>query len=374
VDTNKNKHKERAGSMAIWCVADGDIANTTMETHFNFWRIAGDKDFKGRPQRPPRDFLEIGLLIKNPATIQRINVYLPVDIERQAIQDAGVQLAKTSVAQGIFNEKLQCVVTPAPERIELKNDNSLFCRVHKFIEQDGNLDASHLCLEKFSDGTLLSIEKAAIESVSHQIKADESIYFRLRIYLPSGKSSPFIHVITPLDRRFQSGFEEIEYIDFRFNELRTLPPQVENRIRADEKQGKVNISLVAFLTAFPVHSELSASSIQWHKNRLLEHDPWNDYVPSGIPGGMVVYHWKKEGKEGNGVADFSSFVKLHTRRSGRKILFTYLIVAFLFGLFGNLAASGVTSWFSGGVEATVSKVLTPVLQTKNEEHSENGLH
>ncbi|MGV2111674.1 hypothetical protein ACQZ46_10380 [Agrobacterium salinitolerans] len=374
MDTSKNKRDEKAGSMAIWCVTNGDITNTTMETHFNFWRIAGDKDFRGRLQSPARDFLEIGLLIKNPAPIQHINVYLPVDVEKQSIQDAGVLLAKTSVAQGIFNEKLQCVLTPAPERIELKNGENLFCRVHKFIQQNGNLDASHLSLEKFSDGTLLSIEKAAIESVSHQIKADERIYFRLRVYLPSGKSSPFIHVITPHDRKFQSGFDEIEYIDFRFNEIRTLPPLVENKIRTDENQGKVNISLVAFLTAFPVRSELSASSIQWHKNRLLEHDPWDDYVPSGIPGGMVVYHWKKEDKEGNGVADFSSFVKLYTRRSGRKILFTYLFVAFLFGLFGNLVASGITSWLSSGVGVTVSEALTPVLQTKNEEHSNNGLH
>ncbi|MBA8838429.1 hypothetical protein [Ochrobactrum sp. RH2CCR150] len=353
METSKNKQQEKAGSMAVWCLANGDVASTNMETHFNFWRIAGDKDFKGRPQCPARDFLEIGLLIKNPASIERINIYLPVDVERKSIQDAGVQLAQTSVAQGIFNEKLQCVVTPAPARIELKNGDNLFCRVHKFIEQGGYLDASHLSLEKFSDGTLLSIERAAIDSVSDQIKADESIYFRLRIYLPSGKSSPFIHVITPLDRKFQSGFEEIEYIDFRFNELRTLPPQVENKIRADEKQGKININLVAFLTAFPVHSELSASSIQWHKNRLLEHDPWNEYVPSGIPGGMVVYHWKKESKDGTGVADFSSFVKLHTRRSGRKILLTYLAVAFFFGLLGNLAASCVTPWFSGGVAAAV---------------------
>lgn len=348
----KRKQEPLAGSMAVWCVAGGDASEASMETHFNFWRIAGDKDFKGRPQNPPRDFLEIGLLIKNPQPVQRICVYLPIKIDRRAVQDAGVQLAHTAVAQGIFNEKLHCVTTPAPERIELKNGDSLFCRVHKFIEGNGVIDETHLSSEDFSDGTLLCIKQAAIESVSHQIKKDDKIYFRLRIYLPSGKESPFIHVITPLDRRFQSGFEEIEYIDFRLNELRTLPPQVENKIRADEVAGKVGISLVAFLTAFPVHSELSASSVQWHKNRLLEHNPWNDYVPSGIPGGMVVYHWKKEGKDGNGVADFSSFVKLHTRRSGRKILITYLVVAFLFGLLGNLAASAIASSLpKGGVTA-----------------------
>jgi hypothetical protein len=336
-----------------------------METHFNFWRIAGDKDFKGRPQNPPKDFLEIGLLIKNPQPVQQICVYLPVKIDRSEIKDAGVQLAHTAVAQGIFNEKLDCVTTPAPERIELKNGNSLFCRGHKFIQHVGVIDETHLSSEHFSDGTLLCIKKAAIDSVSHLINPDEKIYFRLRVYLPSGKKSPFIHVITPLDRRFQSGFEEIEYIDFRLNELRTLPPQVENRIRADEAAGKVEISLVAFLTAFPVHSELSASSVQWHKNRLLEHNPWNDYVPSGIPGGMVVYHWKKEGKDGNGVTDFSSFVKLHTRRSGRRILATYLVVAFLFGVLGNLAASAITSWPTEESQATDSKVEDTLLKESN---------
>ncbi len=351
--------------MAVWCVANGDVSNSSMETHFNFWRIAGDKDFKGRPQSQPKDFLEIGLLIKNPSPVQQVNIYLPVGVEPQAIEDAGARLAQTSVAQGIFNEKLECTTTPAPERIELRKDESIFCRVHKFIDDGDCLDSSHLSLKKFSDGSLLSIEKAAIESVSHQIKPDEQIYFRLRIYLPIGKTSPFIHVLTPLDRKFQSGFEEIEYIDFRFNELRTLPPQVENKIRADESNGKINIRLVAFLTAFPVHSELSASSVQWHKNRLLEHDPWNDYVPSGIPGGMVVYHWKKEEKEGNGVADFSSFVKLHTRRSGRKILLTYLVVAFLFGLLGNLAASGVASWFPNDNMANVNQHNNVTLPNNN---------
>jgi hypothetical protein len=346
---NKNGGlQERAGSMAVWCVAKGDVTHTEMETHFNFWRIAGDRDFKGRPPHtPPRDFLEIGLLLTNPSQVEQVNIYLPTSVRRQDIEDAGSQLADTSVAQGIFNEKLQCVTTPPPARIELKNGENLFCRVHKFIKEKNNfLDETHLSLEGFSDGTLLSIKSVAIASVSHEIKADERVYFRLRIYLPSGKASPFIHVITPLDRRFQSGFEEIEYIDFRLNELRTLPPLVENRIRSDEADGKITISLVAFLTAFPVHSELSASSIQWHKNRLLEHDPWNAYVPSGIPGGMVVYHWKKLASDVNGVADFSSFVKLHTRRSGRKILVTYLLVAFLFGLVGNLVASGILAYFS----------------------------
>src|SRR4051812_36202441 len=97
------------------------------------------------------------------------------------------------------------------------------------------------------------------------------------------------------------------------------------------RNGRANIDikmkLVAFLTAIPVQSELSASKESAHKFRLLEHDPWSNYVPSGIPEGMMVYHWKRE--KTDGIADFSAFVKLQTRRSGRNTLTKYLIIAFL---------------------------------------------
>ncbi|WP_340161834.1 hypothetical protein [uncultured Hoeflea sp.] len=336
------------GSMAVWCVAAGEIAETSIETHFNFWRIAGDEAFKGKePDNPAKDFLEIGVLVTNPKPLQKICFYLPVKVGKNDIDDAGARLANTSVAQGIFNEQLNCVTTPAPERIELRTGDKLFCKVHKFIINGGTIDAAHMGVTEFADGTLVTIEKDALDSVCVDLNDGERVYFRIRVYLQNGKDSPFIRVITPADWRFQSGFEEIAYIDFRLNELRTLPARVENRMRADEAERKVPISLVAFLTAFPVHSNVSSSSAQSHKNRLLENNPWSEYVASGIPRGMVVYHWKKIGKDGMGVSDFSSFVKLHTRRSGRKIVLTYLAVAFLFGLIGNLTANWFTSYFQG---------------------------
>lgn len=332
--------------MAVWCASSGDISKTSMETHFNFWRLAGDKRFFKGVRNQGRDFIEIGVLITNPTPIQSICIYLPIAIRREDTYDSGALLEETSVAQGIFNEKLDCVKKSSPDRIDLKTDNKLFCVVHKFIRKGGDIDPSHLEITNdFASGTIIKITKTSIDSVCHQIADGDKIYFRLRIYLPADKASPFIRVISPWDRRFQSGFEEIEYIDFRLNELRTLPPQVENRIRDDEKGVHVPITLVAFLTAFPVQSELSASSIHWHKTRLLEHDPWNGYVPGGIPGGMVVYHGRKDNIEG--VSDFSSFVKLHTRRSGRRILITYLLIAFLFGLAGNVTGSFAYSWLDG---------------------------
>ena len=124
-----------------------------------------------------------------------------------------------------------------------------------------------------------------------------------------------------------------------------MPPAIEQRMRADRlKGGNIAFRLVAFLTAVPVHSELSASNTPSHKTRLLE-PVWNGYVPSGIPEGMVVYHWKKLPDPLKPITDFSAFVKLRTRRTSRKILWTYLGIAFAIGLLGNWTAELVSDGF-----------------------------
>jgi hypothetical protein len=142
-----------------------------------------------------------------------------------------------------------------------------------------------------------------------------------------------------------SGYDQIEYLDFRLNEARTLPSKVENRMAGDQPLGAATIKLVAFLTAVPVSAELSVAHSEFHKMRLLENHIWSAYAP-GIPPGMVVYHWKRVARPGKAIIDFSAFVKLQIRRSSRSILLKYLLFAFLFGVFGNLAASGIEPYVS----------------------------
>jgi hypothetical protein len=54
---------------------------------------------------------------------------------------------------------------------------------------------------------------------------------------------------------------------------------------------------------------------------------------------MMVYHWREI--DPAGIKDFSAFVKMQTRRTGRQILNNYLIIAFAFGVLGNLTASAI---------------------------------
>lgn len=345
------------GTIAIWCVPRANSAATDLEAHFNYWRIAGEPGFAAKSAKRVQDFIEIGLLVTDITQIEKICIFVPTTVQRAAVEDCAPYLAHSQFAQGIFNEVFQIMapVAGGPGCIVLYDTPaSVFCRVHRFAQGSQGIEPNELTIVEQHDGTVLTIgPDAMLEACNHAVPSAPS-YFRLRIHLKAGREeNPFVKVIQPHDRRFQSGYDEIEYIDFRMNEARTLPAGIEQRMRNDRaKGGDVAFKLVAFLTAVPVHSELSVSNTPSHKMRLLEQS-WNGYVASGIPDGMVVYHWKRQAP----ISDFSAFVKLQTRRSSRKILVVYLVIAFLFGLSGNLAATGIQAgwnWFRTDVPAQVA--------------------
>lgn len=345
------------GTIAIWSLPRQGSAGTLVEAHFNYWRLAGGKSIKKRNSgwrgRVADDFLEVGLLFDDVTQVEAIRIFIPTLVTHAMVEDCAPLLANAKFAQGIFNEVLSVTnnAPGAPPCVILNDQKGgIFCRVHRFATSSGVLDASGLEIDPQNDGTLLTIPRSAID-VCANIQPLEKSYFRLRIRLSgSEKVNPFIKVIPPLDRHLQSGHEEIEYIDFRMNEARTLPPAIESRMGADRGTGApIEFKLVAFLTAVPVHSELSASNAPSHKMRLLEKN-WDDYVDLDLPVGMAVYHWKREGElvanpSGSAaptfipIKDFSAFVKLMTRRSSWKIVLIYLVLAFALGLLGNMTAS-----------------------------------
>jgi hypothetical protein len=329
------------GSVAAWCIHRTGMDGCSAEFHCNYWRVAGDPDFKGKNGKV-RDFLEIGIWLSRPALIEKVCLFLPQSLNASAVEDCGPYFARVDIAEGIFNEPLTSNSRRGPQSVELIRDGSPYCRVHIFLDDEGKPDSRQLAVLQIAEGSLLSVTREAMDEICTNLPAECPAYFRIRVYVE--KKEPFVRAITPRDRFFQSGFDEIEYVDFRLNEARTLPDRVETIMRADgANSSRVPFTRVAFLTAIPVLADVTLSSNQPHKNRLLEHDFWNDYVPSGIPDGMMVYHWRTDNEVG--VEDFSAFVKLQTRRTGRRILKIYLAVAFAFGVLGNLTASVIQFGF-----------------------------
>ena len=330
------------GSVAVWCVPAKQQKSGTpvgVEAHFNYWRISKSGNSK--------DFFETGIMIDDPSEIDQIKMYFPWTIKAPAVVDCSKYFARhPDIVRGIFNTVIS-VTAPAkgqPRCVVLDDaSGNVFCRVHSFEEDAANkcIDAAELeILHHRKGGTFLTITSKALVEARRAAANPARAYFRLRLALNGASGgNPFVEVIPTPDRLFQPGFEEIEFIDFRLNEVRTLPDYVVTEMEGDQATGlRAQLKLVAFLTAVPVRSQLTVSNFASHKMRRLEHDIWTHYA-AGIPRGMVVYHWKKGALDS--VSDFSTFVKLQTRRSGWKILLAYLVIVFLVGLAGNLVATAI---------------------------------
>lgn len=321
------------GSMAVWFTTEkGAVGEPSAEIHLNYWRVPKTS------ARTAQDFLEVGVLISEPDTVNQIYVYLPSAWGLGNITDCGPLFKDVDIANGIFNRPLRCT-DGRMNYVDLSEGDEPFCRVHKFATNGNTISDDQLRLQPADGGTILSISSEALNSVRNQLPAKGRIYFRLRALIKSAPN-PFLKVISPQDRLLQSGFEEIEYVDVRVNEPRTLPLSIEERMRSDGAGPKVRIEVLAFLAAVPVLSELIVSSLGTHKMRVLEDDIWPRYVGFELPRGMMVYHWKEVPKKGaESIEDFSVFIKLQTRRTGLSIVWQYLLLALVFGVCGNLIAS-----------------------------------
>ena len=117
------------GTVAVWCVHRAGMDGCTAEVHCNYWRVAGDPDFKGK-NGAVRDFVEIGIGLSRPAMIDRVSLFLPQSLTASAVEDCGPYFASVDIAQGIFNEPLTSNSRRGPQSVDLIKDGSPYCRVH----------------------------------------------------------------------------------------------------------------------------------------------------------------------------------------------------------------------------------------------------
>lgn len=333
-----------SGSVAVWCKSNRTRANRRFEAHFNYWHIRGDRSFGGKDNLSPRDFLEVGILFEEPSSLEEINVFIPLKLESNHVVDCSNYFRRAPLAEGVFNEPLVANARiPGVPCVELRRANGKhFASVFEFYCSKANLDT-----DTSVDGTVISISTESLKKVSLHLPKGELAYFRLRIYLPD--ANPFIKVMKPRGDWFlHSSYNEIEYVDFRFNETRTLPDEIQQRVDRDWDRALAPITLVAFLTAIPGKSQLSTLNAASYKMRLLEKPIWNTYVPSGIPDGMMVYHWKRARSdkpekdwEVLDITDMTTFVRLESHHSPPASRILFLLIALAIGVVGSIAADWI---------------------------------
>ncbi len=254
-------------------------------------------------------------------------------------KDCSKYFREAAIAEGIFNEPL--IVSPQIPTVpcvELRRvDGRAFASVFNLRLTDREI---------VGDGTIFRLGRPDLQRAASFLAPGALSYFRLRIFLPD--RNPFIKPIPVSDWYLRSSYEEFEYVDFRFNEARTLPSHIQQRMEQEWDQKQAPISLVAFLTAIPGRSQLSTLNAASYKMRLLEKPTWEAYVPGGIPDGMMVYHWKKaraqrpkKDWEVTEITDLTTFVRLENRHSRWANHLLFLAFALFVGVVGTFASEWI---------------------------------
>jgi hypothetical protein len=327
-------------SMAVWYaneagthenISSGEEPKATL--HFNLWHFKPEKERQ-------KTFLDIGLLLHDAEKVGDIFFYIPTKNSgtfNESVTDLAPKFKNIDTVTGVFNEPLSCEVRE-DKFIHLNKgtdskENVLFARM-KPLDDD---EWERVCDQSTGDlGTIIKIKKMAIDRVLNELPSGACIYFRFRFKFFKSSKNPFIQTIKPGDFHLLSGFERLDCVDFRLNELRNLPSSISSRLR-DSASKRFGIQEINFLLATDAKADYVSGHRQFHKCRMLERGLWREYVEGNLPAHMVIYHWKVPHGQGSDVPfrEFNAFLKFRVREANWKTILRFVIIAGVVGAIGS---------------------------------------
>lgn len=314
-------------SIAIWCNKVGDGKGNggdpiELEVHFNLWKLKDSQngDFT--------HFLDIGLMLEQPAQTSHLNVFFPFRFDVKQIEDLGDYFRKDkNLVSAIFNQ--DCRVSERAPFDKILNVEVLGSDKRFSIY---NLDInSDIEVEQRYEGSIVRIT-VPVSSVEGRL------YFRLRIISP-GVVVKFTHEYTPMNSVVESAFSITEVVDFKVNWKRSLNSSLLERIRTE---GEVTFSNVQFFIMREAHYDYVFSHKPLTRSRVLEKDIWKSYVGDNYElDNIVAYQWSEAGQN-----IFSAFVKYkfdkNNWRTITKFLIVFLVISIVAGVIGGLIANIIT--------------------------------
>lgn len=336
-------------SIAVW-ISGQEHQEGSYEVHINYWRMKGEKPHRkwsgsrGSDVNGKSDLLDIGIWINNPEKASGVDIYLPFSVSRSAVSDCSEFLKNPKIAGAIFNESLEISQSQSSTLVYARKGDEPQFDIYCFSAERGILAESQLTIKPNGEGTQLSIGEKVFKAASAGASS-KALYFRIRVALPF--SNPFVNTIPPYDGVLQSGHNEIDYIDFRINDSRSLPRDVEE----DLARSSASLTKVSFLIAAPISIDLLSNDSTAYKVRVLESEMWGQYV-RGLPEHMVVYHWRRTSSdvENHGsISEFSGFAKFAMRRSDRWRVVKYLVIFVLL--------SALSSWLAARFDANLGSPI-----------------
>lgn len=190
---------------------------------------------------------------------------------------------------------------------------------------------------------------------------DEYGYFRFRIILNGACQKAICTSYKPKDRFFITSEEHIDMIDFRVNEIRNLPENINKHVSDNFLLKKVH-----FLVIREIDSEYVMAHTSYDRCRLLEGNVWRKYLKTNklhsiqeIPK-MLVFHWKSAGEKmphnpsnnkcddtkSRSIGEFTAFAKFAYRRQSMVIIIRSILVALFFSILANFMSAPIEKLFT----------------------------
>jgi hypothetical protein len=321
--------------------------------HVNLWRL--DHRLNG----VTINALDLGFRLSKATSVDSVHLFVPFSVESDSITDLGVMLADADMAIAVFNEDAQVKGTP-------HNQSSFSIQLGSVELSCWRLQpASELKFEKVTNsnpyqGTVITFDSKVFAVDSDQIER----YVRLRINLSSEAEAAFFTRYDPPDRRFLSGFDEIEVVDFRFNEARNLPRHVIERMGGGLRILEINYFVIRDIT-----DDLTLSHSEMKKCRTLESPVWTRYVQGTQTTttplrNAIIFYWQKLGSTSGPINDYNALARFRRRKTDLPAIIWFVISTLVIGIVAGLISGAVVTYFTLTPAASPPGTARPAAQSE----------
>lgn len=297
-----------------------------VELHFNLWKLK-NKNIKNKTSDRGDSVLDIGIKVKVTQNMSKIYMFIPFHFDE--IEDLGIKMKDNrKIINGIFNDDCEIKKSGQSQSTVVERNGGIDGNGNEIrdIIRIFTLDSDYqqnVYLEKKEEGTIITI------NVDSDCSTDgEQNYYRFRI--KGDVLRKFETTLRAKDKLFTPSAEVNYIIDFRLNEKRSLP---ENLNMLLQKSDELSIKKIHFLLLMDICYKLGDTGLDYSM-RSLEDDLWDEYLDNHYTTkNLVGYHWKQSKSENeNTISNFNSYIRIEEFKSNRIIVFLYLIGVIILGI------------------------------------------
>ncbi len=285
--------------------SEDENVNEVCEAHVNIWKV-----YVGTIRSRISFFYDFGLKISQ--KVGKIRLFIPFEIEENGKDFDLVRLLKNDnkLLCTVFNMDLKSDTSPKnafSKVTSTEDDEEKFC-LYQLGSNNFRVETIEIadrCRSKII-GSMLTITLGN-KPEDNVCNSNTHLYIRFRLQAKKVKDAVISDHIS--NDFLQDAFSEIDMIDFRMNEHRSV------HMEAIDKMKEEGYDYFKFYKAhlfFMVETKeivQNGSSLK-SDSRLLEKELWRDYIPKGAKKSYyIAHHWKKEESANDNKDKCKSFMR-----------------------------------------------------------------